>query len=235
VTYVKRGIKMENLKNYTILYAEDEGIIRLNISKRLKTYCKDVLTVKDGQEAWEVYRKEMPDVLILDINMPHLSGLEVAKKIREINSDIPILLLTAYTDTDMLLQAVELNLCKYLVKPVGKLALKEALVKISQKLYESKKEFLKLEENYIWDKVNNKLYKNQKKVELTPRETTLFSLLARHQQESVSHEEIMAIVWEDKFLDEISIDSVKNLMNVLRKKLPKKCIKSIYGSGYSLL
>ena len=226
---------MENLKNHTILYAEDEGIIRLNISKRLEEYCHDVLVAKDGQEAWEIYTNKMPDVLILDVNMPHLSGLEVAKKVRNVNSNIPILLLTAYTDTNILLQAVELNLCKYLVKPVGKLALKEALVKISQKLQEYSKELLQLEENYCWDKTNNRLLKNHEKVDLTPRETLLFSLLARHQYQSVSHEEIMAIVWEDKFMEEISIDSVKNLMNSLRKKLPKKCIKSIYGSGYTLL
>lgn len=226
---------MENLKNYTILYAEDEGIIRLNISKRLKEYCQNVLTVKDGQEAWNLYTKKLPDVLILDINMPYLSGLEVAKKVREINSSIPILLLTAYTDTNILLQAVELNLCKYLVKPVGKVALKEALLKISQKLDENNSEVLHLEENYFWNKGNKRLFKNQEKIKLSPRETTLFSLLAKHQQESVSHEEIMAIVWEDKFIEEISIESVKSLVSNLRKKLPINTIRSVYGQGYSLL
>ena len=226
---------MENLKKYTILYAEDEGIIRLSMGKRLQSYCNNVLLAKDGQEAWNIYVKERPDVLILDINMPYVSGLELAKKVRESNATIPILLLTAYTDTNIFLEAIELNLCKYLVKPVGKVALREALEKISQKLKEKNKSILKLEENYSWDRKDKKLLQNESRVDLTPRETALLELLVNNQHQQVSHEEILAIVWEDKFMEEISKDSVKTLMNSLRKKIPKKSIKSVYGSGYILL
>jgi len=226
---------MEDFKRYTILYAEDEGIIRLNIAKRLKGYCQNVLLAKDGQEAWDIYSKQRPDVLILDINMPFLSGLEVAKRVRASNVDIPIILLTAYTETNIFLEAIELNLCKYLVKPVGKIALKKALEKIYQKLNEQNKTILRLEEHYYWDRKDKKMFQHNVIIELTPRETILFDLLAKHQHQKVSHEEIMAIVWEDKFMDEISINSVKTLMNSLRKKIPKKSIQSVYGSGYILL
>ena len=223
---------MESLKQYSILYAEDESIIRLKLSKELKKYFVEVYVAKDGKEAIELYEKEKPNVLFLDVNMLFFSGLEVAKHVRQKDETLPIVMLTAYTQTDILLEAIELNLCKYLVKPISKRDLDEVFEKLSIKLKENNKDILHLEENYFWHTKSKKLFNNNTRVELTPREMILLELLINNRRQKVSHEEIMALVWEDKFTEEISIDSVKTLMNSLRKKIPKKSIKSVYGSGY---
>jgi len=111
---------MDILKRHSILYAEDEGIVRMNIVKQLQHYFHTVHIAKDGTEALSLYTDQKPDILLLDINMPKKSGLEMAAEVRKENENIPILILTAYTQIPMLMEAVELNLTKYLVKPVLK-------------------------------------------------------------------------------------------------------------------
>lgn len=222
------------LKSYTILYAEDESIIRLNITEQLSHYFKKVYAVKDGEEALCMYEKVNPDVLMLDINMPKLSGLDVARKIRQSNKNIPIAIITAYTEEALLLDAVELNLCKYLVKPVSKSTLKEGLERIHKTLFLQKKDIVMLSSKFSWHKQTKKLYKENNVINLALREQLLLELMIDKFQKNIFIEDISAVVWEDKYMEEISINTIKKLVSNLRKKLPKNCLKSVYGSGYVL-
>jgi len=189
----------------------------------------------DGKEALALYAQYTPDVLLLDIDMPYVDGIQIAQQIREENTQVIIVMLTALTDTQRLLDATELNLCKYLVKPVSPKAFKEVLQKVSQRLSQMSSSFISLQENYKWERSKEILYHHQKKVILTQKEKLLLSLLLKHHQKSVSFEEIMAIVWENDFDTEISIDTVKFHVSQLRKKLPLHSIKSVYGKGYIFL
>ncbi len=116
---------MNFLKQMILLYAEDEVGIQKHYSNYFKHYFKFVYTAVNGKEALAKYREIEPDVVILDINMPYLSGLEVAKKIREDGSDVYIILLTARTDKKALIEAVELGLVTYLEKPICRDSLKK--------------------------------------------------------------------------------------------------------------
>lgn len=225
---------MISLNSYTILYAEDESIIRINITQQLSRYFKKVYTVKDGEEALAMYKQVNPDVLMLDINMPKLSGLEVAQKIRQTDKNIPIIIMTAYTQKVILLDAIELNLCKYLVKPVSKAKLKEGLRRLEETLLLRKDDIIMLSNAYSWNKQTKKLYKEHELIKLPHREHLLLTLMMDNFQKNVSIEDISAIVWEDKFMDEISINTIKKLVSSLRKKLPENCLKSVYNSGYVL-
>ena len=225
---------MISLNSYTILYAEDESIIRINITQQLSRYFKKVYTVKDGEEALAMYKQVNPDVLMLDINMPKLSGLEVAQKIRQTDKNIPIVIMTAYTQKALLLDAIELNLCKYLVKPVSKAKLKEGLRRLEETLLLRKDDIIMLSNAYSWNKQTKKLYKEHELIKLPHREQLLLTLMMDNFQKNVSIEDISAIVWEDKFMDEISINTIKKLVSGLRKKLPENCLKSVYSSGYVL-
>ena len=225
---------MISLKDYTILYAEDESIIRMNITQQLSRYFKKVYAVKDGEEALAMYNEIHPDVLMLDINMPKLSGLEIARKVRQNNKNIPIIIITAYTEEALLLDAVELNLCKYLVKPVCKAKLKDGLSRLEKTLLLLKEDIMMLSCEYSWNKQTKKLYKEHELIKLPHREQLLLTLMMDNFQKNVSIEDISAIVWEDKFMDEISINTIKKLVSSLRKKLPENCLKSVYNSGYVL-
>jgi len=203
----------EILKNHSILYAEDDKALQLATVEYLQRYFKEVHVASDGKEALELYKKCQPHVLLLDIDMPYVDGLSVAGKVRQSDEGIPIVMMTAFTDTDMLLEATELNLCTYLVKPVKASQFKEALQKVSLKLKSSTKKVFDAQE---------------KGVNLSLKEQTLLDLLAKHPKHCVSFEEIMAVVWEDTFDKEITIDSVKYHVSQLRKKLPNDTIENVY-------
>lgn len=225
---------MEILKQHSILYAEDESIIRLNVSQQLSNYFKTVHVAKDGLEALNIYDEVHPDALMLDINMPKKDGLELVQHIRKTNTDVPIVMLTAYTDSNLLLEAIELNLCKYLVKPMSKSKLKEALQKVAEHLELNAKDIFRLSPSYYWHKTQKKLYEHKIPIPLPQREQLLLELLVKKHKQITSFIDIMAHVWEDKYDEEISIDSVKKLVSTLRKKLPENTLKSVYGEGYVL-
>jgi len=225
----------EILNTHSILYAEDNKVLQSTTVEYLKRFFKEVYVANDGKEALALYRKFQPHVLLLDVDMPHVDGLSVATQIRQNDENIPIVMMTAFTDTEILLEATELNLSTYLVKPVSSIKFKEALQKISQKLEMSASYSVLLEQGYVWHS-NTKILKNKGKIISLPhKEQALLALLISHRKYCVSFEEIMAVVWEDKLDKEISIDAVKYHVSQLRKKLPEGCIQSIYGRGYTLL
>lgn len=222
------------LDRYTVLYAEDEQNVRENMAELLRTYFKEIYLASDGKEAYELYVSKKPDVLLLDINMPHIDGLSLADKVRQKDKNVRILMLSAYTDKDKLLSATELNLTKYLVKPVKPSELKDALAKVGRELLEYSWHSIKVGEEHIWSVLDKKLFFDNKEVVLTHKERTLLELLISKRGHCVTHEDIMAIVWIDQYDEEISKDSVKSQVNYLRKKLPDNIIENVYGKGYLL-
>ena len=222
------------LKNHTILYVEDEPEIQKNIAEYLESYFDTVYLASHGKEALEQYNKHNPDVLLLDINIPFIDGLSVAKEIRQKNNYVKIIMLTAHTETERLLTATELNLTKYLVKPITPKLFKDSLLLLSQELLLNPLKFLHIGEGYIWDKENEILLLENKPYKLVDKEHRLLKLFIRQKGKITSYEDIMIAVWEDAFEKDISIDSVKNQIRHLRKKLPDGCIDSIYGKGYML-
>ena len=113
--------------NHTVLYVEDEDRDRNNIAQYLRYRYKDVIEATNGTDAYGLFENNDIDFIITDINMPKMDGLELIRKIRQIDVNIPIIVLSAYSDKDKLMQAMKLNLVDYLVKPVSRLNLKQAI------------------------------------------------------------------------------------------------------------
>ncbi len=118
---------MEELYPYKILFVEDEEATRKNYVTYLKMLFSEVYEAKDGEEAYQLYKEQKPDIMILDVNIPKLNGLELLEKIRENDYTTKAIMFTAHSDQSFLLKAVSLQLTKYLVKPVSRKELKEAL------------------------------------------------------------------------------------------------------------
>lgn len=106
------------LKNLNVLYVEDEENIREPFSFLLKKYFKNVYIAKNGQEGLELYKKYNPDIVITDIRMPVMDGIEMSKKIKELNPDSLIIVITAFSDTDYLTKAIDIGIDAYLTKPL---------------------------------------------------------------------------------------------------------------------
>lgn len=156
--------------NLTVLYAEDEEMIRLPFTEMLERRIQKVIAVPTGEEAYEVYRKGGIDMLITDIKMPGISGFELAAKIRKEDQFIPIIVTTAYEFKDYLMRAIEVGINKYLVKPINKASLTEALDDLArmvsfkrnmEECNEILSLILKVENRVvIWSEVNEKFQIN---------------------------------------------------------------------------
>lgn len=108
----------ENLKNYTILYVEDEKENVELIESLLKDKIKTIFVAYDGLEGLALYKQHLPDIVISDIQMPNMNGIEMAKEIKKINQKQNIIFITAFNENHLLLEAINLGIDKYIIKPI---------------------------------------------------------------------------------------------------------------------
>lgn len=220
---------LEKLQSLTILYAEDEVGIRENISDSLAYYVKNVYQASNGEEAFELYIDKKPDIILSDIHMPILNGIEFVKKVREIDRKIPIVMITAHTDKEYLLEAVELRMEKYIVKPIELEVLLEILKKCLETIDINKKVVLGIDTSYVYDYDKKELRYKDEIVLLNKKEISFFELLIKNQNRIVSYEELQEKVW----IDDVMTDSaLRSLVRNLRKKLPTDIIFNLSGIGY---
>ena len=118
---------INKVQPYNVLFIEDEKDIRDNYIKYLKRHFLNVYEAVDGEDGYSVYKDKKPEIIIVDINLPKLNGLDLVKKVRQEDQTVKVIILTAYSDTKYLLDASELKLVKYLVKPITRSELKSAL------------------------------------------------------------------------------------------------------------
>lgn len=221
----------ELLKNFTILYVEDEEMVRKNAVEYLQRLAKEVYEAKDGKEAIKIWSELHPDIIITDISMPKLNGLDMAAYIRSKDTKTQIIVATAHTDTEYLMKAVELQLVKYLTKPITKDKLLNALQMGIDKIEDKSKFSIYLSKESSYNAYTHTLKYKDKEIQLTNNEALFMNLLSSHNSRIVSYEEIENAIWP---YDGMSSDAIRSLVRGLRKKLQVDVIKNISGSGYKL-
>lgn len=221
----------EILKNYTILYVEDDEDVRKVAVEYLERICKKVFQAENGKVALNVWRDEKPDIIITDISMPKMNGIDMARYIRAEDLKTPIIVATAYTDQDYLLKAVELQLVKYIVKPITKDKLMEALELSIERMEDKSKFSLPLSPECAYNAFSKEILCDGQPVKLTKNELLFLDLLAFNTSRVVTYEEIEAQVWP---YEGMSSDAIRSLVRALRKKLPDESLENISGVGYKL-
>jgi len=222
------------LSRHSVLYAEDHGETQEIVTGYLERYFQEVYVASDGKEALDLYHRHTPDVLILDIDIPHVNGLAVAEEVRSKDEDVSIVMLTAFSDTPKMLRAVKLNLCEYLIKPIEPKAFRQTLELLAKKLQTTSVNVFRLSDSCKWDVDKEQLWCDGERVVLTYKESMLLAMLTKEHKNVVEHTSIMAKLWEDDFEMEVSIDSVRQQVKLLRKKLPDGVISSVRGVGFRL-
>lgn len=218
------------LEDLTVLYAEDENAILQTVTEVLELYVNKVITANDGEEAIELYETYKPSILLLDINMPHKDGLSALKQIREKDINIPVIIMTAHTEKEYLMNAVELYITKYLVKPFDKDTLLDALNACVELLQNKNDEVLELSNDIKFNYTKQTIIKNDEEISLNKKERLLLNLLIENKNKVLTYESIEYHVWEDP----VSMDALKSLIKDLRKKTSKELIKNISKIGYKL-
>ena len=223
----------EKISDISILIAEDEKQLLNSMVEYLELFFENVYTAEDGLSAYEIYKNQKPDVIITDINMPRLDGLSMIEKIRKNDLQTKIIITTAHSEKEKLMQAIELHLVKYLIKPIQSDELKELLLSLVEELRQ-KKNRVYLKESFYWDKTEKRLFKNKIEIELKPKEQKVLELLCSRTNQSISAIDIYNYLYEDQPERDFSSDAITSLMKRIRQKLPKGTIKSSYGVGYIL-
>ena len=224
-------MNLDRLKSLTLLYVEDEPLIRQNALEYLRRYCNRVLEAQDGKEALQVYETHHPDIIITDIKMPKLNGLEMATHIRQTDKETPIIITTAHTNTEYLLKAVELQLVKYIVKPVTSDKLTEALSLACESLEGEESSIVHLNKYTHYDTLNQTLLIENTPIKLTHNEILLFDYMVKHKQRAITYQEIENLIWA---YEGMSMDALRSLVRGLRKKLDGEFIENVSGVGYRL-
>ena len=222
------------LKNLNILYIEDEENIRINIKKVLLLLCENVFDVSNINEAKLIFNKQRIDIIISDINMPDTDGIDFIKELRRTDKTIPVILLSAFTDTKYLLEATKLKLVDYLTKPVDFKTLNNSLQSCVEEILDNSRYLINFQNNIQYNVLHKKLVdlNTKEEVALTLKELDLISFLIKNSNRIVSSEELKSNIWEDCF--EATDSALKNLLNKVRKKIGKESITNISGVGYRL-
>ena len=107
------------LREMTVLFAEDDVSVRTHISRMLSPVCGELYTAENGRIALELFRKKMPDLVLTDISMPAMTGLDLARQIKHERPTVPVIIISSHDDSEHLLQAINLQLEGYLTKPLN--------------------------------------------------------------------------------------------------------------------
>ena len=216
---------------YTLLYVEDEDFIRRIAVSYLRPYFAEIYEASDGVEALEIYKSSKIDMIMTDIEMPNMNGLTLCRKIRKSNKKIPIIITTAYTNTEYLLEAVTLNLVKYLVKPMEEDSMFEAIRLCFEQIETQNPNIINLSKEHKLDTFNHTLIRGDEVIKLTDSQYKFLDILLKNRGRIVSYSEIENFVWFDKIM---SSDALRSLVRDVRKLIGKEKIENISKCGYRI-
>ena len=219
------------INKYTLLYVEDNETTRLFTSMFLKPFFKHIIEAKNGKEALVLYAKEKPDIIITDIEMPVLNGLDFCKEIRKIDLQIPIMITTAHTSVEYLLEAVEINLVKFLSKPLDEEKVLEGLKLCFERIELNTPSVILLDENFHYDILNHVLVKEKSIISLSASEVLLLDILIKNSKRVVSYQELENYIWPDGYMTK---DSLRSLVRKVRQLIGKERIENISKIGYKI-
>jgi DNA-binding response OmpR family regulator len=216
-----------------ILVVDDEKNIRDLLSLYLQKAGFDTVQARNGQEALDLFEKEKPHLIILDLMLPYVDGIAVAKKIRR-HSNIPILMLTAKAEEDDRIGGLELGADDYVVKPFSPREVVARVKSLLRRSY-SDERIIKIKDLEIHPK-KMKVTKKGTEIALTAKEFKILTMLAEKPGVVFSREQIMDKTYTE--YDEVVFDrTIDAYIKNIRKKLnddPKRpeYIESVYGAGY---
>jgi len=206
------------MNNATILVVDDDPQIRRVLRATLSSNGYDVVEAKDGQEAIEMVIRERPDLILLDVNMPGMSGLEACTKIR-LSFEGPIIMVTVRNSEHDKVVALDSGADDYVVKPF---AIGELLARIRAALRRSTSEepLPKIETPELSVDLEKRMVNvHGERVHLSPKEFDVLRLLMIQQGKPLTHKRVLQVVWEPDHAEQT--ENLRVVINQLRKKIEK--------------
>ncbi|QOG11201.1 response regulator transcription factor [Arcobacter sp. FWKO B] len=222
------------LKELTILYVEDDINSQKEVTQTLKSFCDNVMTANNGKEALDIFNTHKIKLILSDIEMPTMNGINFIKEVRKKDLMIPVIMMTAHSTNDHLINCVNLNIQAYIQKPVSFSKLKEALYKVIDYLYLTSNILVQIDSDLSYDSISGVITNKDENIKLKKKEKSLMDLLSENKNKLVTYSQIEHQVWE-KYDEVMSPSALRTLVKNLRKKLPSEYLENISGLGYKLI
>ncbi len=218
------------LKSLKILLVEDEENLALLLKNAIGENFHSFLLAKDGNEGLQIYKKVLPDIVITDIMMPNKTGLEMAKEIKSINPESKIIILSAFSDVEKLLGAIDTGVVKYFIKPFDPDEVLEYILSLEGMIG---KKLIELQEGFVFNKNTNSLYKNSRYIALSKKEVIFLKTLVTNYENGVpllEYEAIKKMIWGETVSDE----RLRTFIRRFRGKTSKALLTNVKGRGYKI-
>ena len=207
-----------------ILLLEDNQKLNKTITKRLKLKDYNVVSFLDGAEAYEKITDGF-SCFILDINVPNIDGIKILKKIREYYEIVPVIIISASVELDVIKQSYDFGCNDYLKKPFF---IDELEIKI-EKLCNIKDEKIYFDTNSYFDFKSAIIMMDNEEIRLTKKGKLLINLFLNKKNQVITYSTIENYVWEGSF---VSLESIRSLIRRVRKILNKEYIQTVVDTGY---
>ncbi len=217
-----------------VLIVEDNPSIVEFVQKGLKEQAYAVDAASDGKEGFYLATTNSYELIILDIMLPFMSGLELCQELRKYNITTPILMLTAKDDSDDIIQGLDSGADDYMTKPF---VLKELLARIRAltRRNQSSSTLVTFKDLQL-DILNKQVTRDNKAIELTSKEFAILELLVKNQNQIVSESMIIESVWDMNYSNASNLVKVYiyRLRNKIDKQFDEKYINNVKNIGYVL-
>jgi DNA-binding response OmpR family regulator len=231
-------------KNLSILFVEDDSDFQKETCEVLNYFFDKIDLACNGKDGLEKYlsyfskHSKYYDIVISDINMPKMNGIELSKTIFTYNETQPIIVISAHDESQYLIELLNIGVEHFLMKPIEYDKTLEALSKVSNKIKktldtEIKTTTFTLDDMFSWDDSKSLLFNKNENVKLTKKETLLMQLFIKNGTRFSTTQEICNLLWVGE-VHMLSEDALLPILSRFRKKLPKNIIENIYGLGYRL-
>ncbi len=225
---------MDFLKQNVLIIEDSLETLELMI-EIFESEFNTVYSATNGYEAIEVFERNKIDVILCDVNMPKLNGLDTITKIRKINYAIPIIIISAYSDSDNLLKASNSNIQGYFIKPLTSDKIEKIMDKISyHQNHEIIHKNIQLSPSTILDLQNFQVIVDDEIRKFTRKEFDFLKLLIQKKDSIITYKTIEQVVWYDDN-KVMTSTSLRTLVKNIRKKLSCDIIENIPKIGYKLV
>lgn len=222
----------------TLLYVEDDKVVRENFVQIFESYFSTVLVTDNGDDALDIYNSNAIDVAILDISIPGINGLQLAQKIRETDNKIILFIISAHSEQEKLLKAINLRIFAYLVKPITLQEIDKSLKDMISFLSEGT--LIDLSGQFFWNSTTKQLLYKNETIKLTKNESSIIEFFIQNKNIYFNSSEIQDQLRILKGTSESTSNTVVQIISRLKRKIMSNYqtdyffIESCYGEGYRI-
>ena len=218
------------LNNLTVLIVENEGDGKKIVQEVMRDKFEKVITAQNGDEGLKKFKKYNTNMVITDVFMPIMNGLDMAKSIKEISKDTPIIVFSTNSEKETLLKAIDVGIDKYVLKPIDLDDFLVTLENVAKNKIETAN-IIQVTNGYSFNKIKRVLIRDGVEISLTKKELAFISLLIKRLGTLVLHDEIKNVVWVGESVTEAAI---RTFVKRVRDKVGSNFIKNVPGLGYKI-